>query len=80
VLANAELTLAIELLAAAQAVEFLAPLEPGVGTRAVHGAVRALSPRLRDDRSLSPDIEAVAAAVRDGSLLTVVEAATGALE
>jgi histidine ammonia-lyase len=80
VLANAELALAIELLAGAQAVEFLAPLEPGVGTRAVHGAVRELSPRLRDDRSLGSDIEAVAAAVRDGSLLAVVEAATGELE
>ena len=34
VVANAERVLAIELLAGAQAVEFLAPLEPGVGVRA----------------------------------------------
>ena len=68
VLANCESTLAIELLAGAQGVEFLAPLEPGIGVRAARAFVRDLSPRLKDDRSLAPDIEAVAAAIRDGSL------------
>ena len=66
VVANSERALAIELLAAAQAVEFLAPLEPGRGARATHDLVRSLSPRLRDDRPLGPDIEAVADAIRDG--------------
>ncbi len=80
VLANAERALAIELLAATQAVEFLAPLEPGAGTRALHAAVRGHSARVGDDRSLSADIEAVAAALRDGSLLATVEAAVGELE
>jgi len=79
VLANAERVLAIELLAGAQAVEFLAPLQPGVGVRAAREFVRSLSPRLRDDRPLAPDIEAVAAAVRDGSLLEAVEAEAGEL-
>ena len=68
VVANSERALAIELLAAAQAIEFLAPLEPGRGARAAHDLVRSLSPRLRDDRPLGPDIEAVADAIRDGSL------------
>ncbi len=80
VLANAERVLAIELLAGAQAVEFLAPLEPGVGVRTTREAVRALSARLHDDRPLAPDIEAVAAALRDGSLVAAVEAELGALE
>jgi histidine ammonia-lyase len=79
VLANAEGALAIELLAGAQAVEFLAPLEPGAGVRVAHDFVRTLSPRLRDDRSLAPDIEAVAGAVRDGSLVAAVEAEVGEL-
>jgi histidine ammonia-lyase len=79
VLANAERALAIELLAGAQAVEFLAPLEPGAGVRALHDAVRELSPRLRDDRPLAPDIERVAAAIRDSSLLDAVEAEVGVL-
>jgi histidine ammonia-lyase len=80
VVANSERALAIELLAGAQAVEFLAPLEPGLGARAVHEHVRSLSPRLRDDRPLSPDIEAVADSVRDGTLLAAVEAEIGELE
>jgi histidine ammonia-lyase len=79
VLANAERVLAIELLAGAQGVEFLAPLRPGVGVRAAREFVRSLSPRLRDDRPLAPDIEAVAAAVRDGALVEAVEAEAGEL-
>jgi histidine ammonia-lyase len=79
VLANAERALAIELLAGAQAIEFLAPLEPGPGVRATHDAVRELSERLRDDRSLSDDIERVADAIRDGSILAAAELEIGAL-
>jgi histidine ammonia-lyase len=79
VVANAEHALAIELLAAAQAVEFLAPLEPGHGARATHDHVRTLSERLRDDRPLGPDIEAVAGSIRDGSLLAAVEREVGEL-
>jgi histidine ammonia-lyase len=79
VVANVERALAIELLAGAQAIEFLAPLEPGPGVRATHDAVRELSERLRDDRSLAPDIERVAAAVRDGSIVAAVEAEIGEL-
>jgi histidine ammonia-lyase len=79
VLANSESTVAIELLAGAQAVEFHAPLEPGFGGRAARAAVRELSPRLRDDRSLAGDIEAVAASIRDGSLVEAVEADAGEL-
>lgn len=79
VLANCERAIAIELLAGAQAVEFHAPLEPGAGARAARVAVRELSPRLRDDRSLAPDIETVAGAIRDGSVIAAVEAEVGAL-
>jgi histidine ammonia-lyase len=79
VLSNCELALAIELLAGAQAVEFHAPLEPGTGARAARAAVRELSPRLRDDRSLAPDIESVAAAIRDGSIVAAVETEVGEL-
>ena len=79
VLANCERALAIELLAGAQGVEFLAPLEPGAGVGAVRRFVRGLSPRLGDDRPLSREIEAVACAIRDGSLLAAVEAEVGGL-
>jgi histidine ammonia-lyase len=79
VLANAEAALAIELLAGAQGVEFLAPLEPGRGVAATRAFVRTLSERLRDDRSLTADIERVAAAIRDGRLEGAVQAEVGTL-
>jgi histidine ammonia-lyase len=79
VLDNAERGLAIELLAGAQAIEFLAPLQPGEGVRAVHDVVRTLSPRLDQDRSLSTDIEVVAEAVRSGAVLAAAESKVGAL-
>jgi histidine ammonia-lyase len=79
VLANAESVVAIELLAGAQAVEFLAPLSPGAGSEAARRFVRGISPRVSEDRPLSGDIEAIAAAVRDGSLIASVEAEIGDL-
>ncbi|MGH3022744.1 MAG: histidine ammonia-lyase [Gaiellaceae bacterium] len=79
VTANAERALAIELLAGAQGIEFLAPLEPGAGVRAVHDFVRSLSATLIEDRPLADDIEAVAKAVSDGRLDAAVESEIGAL-
>jgi histidine ammonia-lyase len=80
VVANAERSLAIELLAGAQAIEFLAPLEPGPGVRATHAAVRALSERVRDDRPLADDIELVASAIADGAIVAAAEAEIGPLQ
>jgi histidine ammonia-lyase len=79
VLGNAERAVAIELLAAAQGVEFLAPLEPGAGVGAARRFVRTLSERLHDDRPLGADIERVADAIREGSLLEAVEEQVGSL-
>ena len=80
VVANAERVLAIELLAGAQAVEFLAPLEPGVGVRAARAFVRTLSDRVREDRSLSADIERVARAIADGRLERAVMSETESVD
>src|SRR5689334_9655552 len=79
VLANVERALAIELLAGAQAVEFLAPLQPGAGVAAARAHVRGISPRLDDDRPLAGDIESVASSIRDGSLVAAVESEVGEL-
>jgi histidine ammonia-lyase len=79
VLDNVERTLAIELLAGAQAVEFLAPLLPGEGVRSVHDVVRSHSDRLVEDRSLSADIERLAAAIRSGAVVEAAEREVGAL-
>jgi histidine ammonia-lyase len=79
VLANAERAIAIELLAGAQGVEFLAPLEPGAGVRAAHDFVRTLSPAVIEDRQLSGDIEIVARAISRGDLVAAVEQEIGQL-
>jgi histidine ammonia-lyase len=79
VLGNVECALAIELLAATQGVEFLAPLEPGAGTRLAHDFVRGLSPPLVEDRPLAGDIDRTAEAIRSGDLVAAVENGVGAL-
>ncbi len=79
VLDNAERTLAIELLAGAQAIEFLAPLRPGAGVGAVHDFIRSFSPRLTEDRSLTDDIEQAAIAVRSREVVAAAEREIGPL-
>jgi len=63
---NAENVLAIELLAAAEGLEFRRPLKAGVGVERAFGALRSIAARVDEDRALSPDIERVAQAIRDG--------------
>ena len=67
ILANAARIVAIELLAAAQGLEFLRPLEPGQGAARTLAAVRRLVPPLAGDRPLSGDIERITAALRGGT-------------
>jgi histidine ammonia-lyase len=66
-LANLRNILAIELLAACQGIDLLAPLRTGIEARKAYDIVRALSKTVDSDRSLSPDIEAVAQAIADES-------------
>ena len=63
---NVERVLAIELMCAAQAVEFRRPLQTSPRLEDVLFAVRSIVPRLEQDRSLATDIEALASAVRRG--------------
>ena len=69
---NVHAILAIEALCAAQAIDLLAPLKPGVGTQAACDVVRDLAPQLVEDRYLAPEIEAVAGAVADGRFAELV--------
>jgi histidine ammonia-lyase len=62
----AENLLAIELLAAAEALEHRRPLKAGVGVERAFAAVRKIAPPLMQDRSLSGDIARVAEAIRQG--------------
>ncbi len=56
VVKNVETVLAIELLSAAQGIDFLAPLTPGRGTAKAHELVRRRVPHLEEDRMVSEDI------------------------
>jgi histidine ammonia-lyase len=62
-IANLRHVLAIELLAACQGIDFLAPLRTGPGAQKAYDIVRSLSKPVDVDRSLAPDIEAVAQSV-----------------
>jgi histidine ammonia-lyase len=77
---NSLVVVAVELLCAAQALEFGRGLRPGRGVEAAWRAIREHVPPLEGDRPQTPDIERVASLVLDGSILRVVEAAVGALE
>ncbi len=73
VCANVERVLAVELMCGAQGLDYLQPLRPGPAVGALRTAVREISPHLDRDRSLSAEIELVAAHIRDGSLIGAVE-------
>ncbi|BAD42176.1 histidine ammonia-lyase [Symbiobacterium thermophilum] len=80
VIANVRRVLAIELLCAAQALEFVGPERLAPATRAAYAAIRERVAPLSGDRVLAPDIEALAELVHNGELVAAVEAVAGPLE
>ncbi|HLO97433.1 MAG TPA: aromatic amino acid lyase, partial [Fimbriimonas sp.] len=70
---NVERGLAVELVAAAEALEFRLPLKPGRGVLKAYETVRTLVAPLGEDRSLSDDFERVADAIREGKFDTGLE-------
>jgi histidine ammonia-lyase len=70
--ANLERILGVELLCAAQGIEFRAPLSTSAPLEAVLNRLRAHVPPLTEDRYMAPDLEAAAVLVRGAA---VVEAA-----
>ena len=79
ILDNVQLILAIELMAATQGIDFLAPSLPGKGTGAAYTYLRSIVSHLEDDRLLSPDIEAIHRIILDETLVGKVEEAVGKL-
>jgi histidine ammonia-lyase len=80
IMTNAEIVVAIEALAAAQALDLRAPLEPAAATGAARDAIRERVPFLSGDRELAQDIAAATELVRSGALASAVEAVVGALD
>lgn len=64
--------LGIELLASAQAIEFLRPLTSSDALEQVHALLRAECAPMMEDRYLAPDIERATARVLDGTLARVL--------
>jgi histidine ammonia-lyase len=66
VVANAEYVLAMELMAAAQGLEYRLPLKPAREVERAAAVVRGVVPPLKEDRVLAGEIERLALAVRAG--------------
>ena len=64
---NAERIVAIELMCAAQGLEYRLPLKPSVEVGRAYEAVRTVAPHLHEDRQLSKDIDALTAALQRGA-------------
>lgn len=64
IIANLEIVLAAEILAACQAMEFRKPLAPGEGTREAYDIVRRAVAPLQEDREISPDVLAIRDLIR----------------
>lgn len=73
VLANAERVVAIELLAAAQGLDWLRPLATSPALEAAHRAIRQVADTYADDRPGAVDIEAAADLVRSGGLAALAD-------
>ncbi len=71
-IANVAHILGIELLAAAQGVDFLRPLTSSPALEQVHALLRGTCPAMMQDRYLAPDIATASALVRSGELARIL--------
>jgi histidine ammonia-lyase len=79
VIANLTRVLAIELVAAAQAIDLRSPLTPGAGTGAAVRALRDVVAGPGPDRWITPDLDVAEELVRVDALRRAVEDTTGPL-
>lgn len=77
VLENVEYIVAVELLCAAQAVDFRGAEKLGKGTKAAYELLRKHVSVLKEDRVLSKDIEALKKTVHEGDFIRAVEKLLG---
>ncbi len=74
ILKNVQRVIAIELLTAAQGLEFLKPLKPGIGTAESYKTIRKKIREMKNDRILHLDIDKACELVISGELLSKVKA------
>jgi len=80
VVVNTSRILAIEAIAAGQALELLRPLETAPPLRAALARLREQVPPYEADRSLAREVETLAGSLRRGALLEAAEAVCGRLD
>jgi histidine ammonia-lyase len=73
VVENVGRVIAIELLCAAQGIDFLKPLKPGKGSGKAHELIRERVPFLEEDRNISEDIAKVIELTEGNSFIRMVE-------
>jgi len=71
-ISNTSNILGIELLAAAQGIEFLRPMRTSLALEQVHAQLRQHVPSIAQDRYLAPEMARATAMVRDGSLARIL--------
>ncbi len=76
-ISNTAHILGIELLAAAQGIEFLRPLRSSAALEQAHAELRRHAPAMPTDHYLAPDIEAATELVRSGALSPIFRALPG---
>jgi len=80
VVVNTKNALAIEIMTAAAGIDQRAPLKTSRGVSRAWSIVRELVPPLTEDRPLYKDIEAIAALIASGTLVSGVEGEVGTLD
>lgn len=79
IITNTTAVIAIELLCAAQALDFRKPQRPGKGTRTAYRKIRKVISHLEYDRPLYPDIQKMTELVEEGAVVKAVERRVGSL-
>jgi histidine ammonia-lyase len=77
---NVEMVIAIELITAAQALDFREPLKPGDGVVASHKLIRQYIPHLYEDSYFTNLISSALELIQSGKLVAAVEAECGDLK
>jgi histidine ammonia-lyase len=67
IVANLEYILAIEMMCAAQGLDYRLPLKPSRAVATAHASIREVVSHLHEDRIPAPDIEAIAALIASGA-------------
>ena len=80
VLENTETVLAVEQMCAAQAIDYRAPLLPGIGPRAAQAEIRESIAHAEQDRLFGDDIQTSLRLLRSQRVVQAVENAVGALK